>query len=943
MEQGRMPLVGRSAELGALTDVLAAAVDGACHMALVEGEAGIGKTRMLEELRAVADARGLRVLAGTALEFEETRPFGVVLDALDNEIRRDPPSEPVRWLRERLDDRTTTEVQLLDAIVDVLAHAASDGPLVVTLDDLHWADPSSLIVLRAAIRRLREHAIVVVGSLRPAPRSAKLQRVVDVLAAEGASLLTVPPLEQCEVAELLASTIAAEPGPALLAEVAGAHGNPFFIVELATVLSDEGVLLVTGGVADVEAHAMPPRLRTTVLRRLSFLPSETLDVLRAACLLGTSFSLRDVAIATGRDVVDITTAFLPAVDAAIVGEHDDVLSFRHDLVHEALYLDRPVAVRKALHHIAGERLAAAGAPTRKVARQLALGADIGDVDALAWLQRAMEEARLRSLGIATELARQAHALSVPGTDRHAETGVWLTSVLYWSGAIEEAAALAGALVDQLVGPPRAEMRFLLAACAEAMGGLRKAVAHLERAARDPDAHPGAHPPFLAELAFRYARLGELDAATTVANEAREAARAVGIPPVAATEMVLCQIAGARGHVDEAVTLGHEAVHLSEANWAGGEWGFPFARHTYGWALIDADRIDDAVQQLHAGRRLADVRGVAGHLPLYHGALAAAHYLAGRLEDALAEADAGLELIEDLGTRRGALLLLAVRSRVLLHTAKIEEATATADAGERELGDRDPEFGGDWVQWAHGLVRAAAGDDHASLERVRAAWQTGQPLRYFAGWRTMAPDLVRLALSQGDHALAASVAVVADEGAARAPHIATPRAAALRCRGLVENDPALLAEAVDAYRNGPRVIDLAACCEDAADALLQRCDRDPAVSLLKEALAVYENAGATRDVSRVHAQLRSNGVRVPAARRAQQPAVGWASLTHAESKVVDLVVVGLSNPAVADRLFISRRTVQAHLSHVFRKLDMTSRAQLIAEAGRRVQEERRRMR
>jgi DNA-binding CsgD family transcriptional regulator len=158
-------------------------------------------------------------------------------------------------------------------------------------------------------------------------------------------------------------------------------------------------------------------------------------------------------------------------------------------------------------------------------------------------------------------------------------------------------------------------------------------------------------------------------------------------------------------------------------------------------------------------------------------------------------------------------------------------------------------------------------------------------------------------------------------------------AALRCQGLAEDDAGILDAAVSACARGPRPLELALTCEDAGAAFARQGNVDRAGQRLDQAITIFQRLGAARDLARAEAMLRQMGIRRSrhvTHRRAQS---GWPSLTPSERAVVDLVAEGLSNPQIGQRLYISRRTVQTHLAHVFAKLHLTSRTQLAAEAIR----------
>jgi DNA-binding CsgD family transcriptional regulator len=196
-------------------------------------------------------------------------------------------------------------------------------------------------------------------------------------------------------------------------------------------------------------------------------------------------------------------------------------------------------------------------------------------------------------------------------------------------------------------------------------------------------------------------------------------------------------------------------------------------------------------------------------------------------------------------------------------------------------------------------------------------------------RSLAPDLVRLALALNHLDVAEEVAGAVAAGVALAPDVPTVRSLALRCRGLVDGKVEPLIEAVTFARRAPLLVEHAGACEDAAKMLAQYGRRDEATAFLAEALERYERAGANAWARRVRAQLRDLGF-PPGPRGARQrPADGWESLTATERAVSLLVAEGLTNGAVARRLYISPHTVNSHLRHVFAKLGVSNRVALAA--------------
>jgi predicted ATPase len=249
--------------------------------------------------------------------------------------------------------------------------------------------------------------------------------------------MTLRPLSGEAVAGLVAETVAAEPGPMLLTEIAGAGGNPLFVTELLGALAQEDAIEIRGGRADVAQAILPPTLRLTILRRLSFLPEQTLRTLRAASILGSAFSLTDLAAITSQSAVELSEMLAEAITARILADDGAVLRFRHDLIRESIYADLPGSLRRGLHREAGQRLAHQGAPALQVAEHFARGATQGDAEAISWLTRAAREAAARSPDVAAELLERAAGLMDPADPGRDELLAERASSLMLAGRIAE--------------------------------------------------------------------------------------------------------------------------------------------------------------------------------------------------------------------------------------------------------------------------------------------------------------------------------------------------------------------------------------------------------------------------------------------------------------------------------------------------------------------------
>jgi predicted ATPase len=244
-------LRGREAEVAKLGEALDRAVSGQLTVVLIEGEAGIGKSRLLTETLAAARERGMQIAASRGEELEKTRPFGIVADALgcvrSSADQRRGAVAGLLAAQGGADQRPITvtsdpglRFRVVDAFTDLVEELALTGPLSIGLDDLHWADPASLLTLGALGRRLADLPVALIGCFRPSPRVTELDRLMAALDAVGARHLTVSPLPAEAVAALAAETVGTEPGPGLLAGLSGAAGNPLFVTELLGALLEEG-------------------------------------------------------------------------------------------------------------------------------------------------------------------------------------------------------------------------------------------------------------------------------------------------------------------------------------------------------------------------------------------------------------------------------------------------------------------------------------------------------------------------------------------------------------------------------------------------------------------------------------------------------------------------------------------------------------------------------
>lgn len=911
------PLVGRAEELALLHDAVDAATRGAGTFIVIEGAPGAGKSRLLQEATAYARSVGVDVHEAAADELDRGRPFA----AIDAATRAGPLG--------------AEDVAVVETYTERVEDLCAAAPVLLVLEDVHWADHATLQALRAIARRVQQFPLVVVVTLRPLPSSPDLDVALADFRDRGAAFLSVDSVTEEDAAALAAAILGAPVGPQIREQLRAAGGNPFYVVQLVEALAADGSITVHSGTADVDQPFVPSSLRQTILHRLASLPEPTRDLLKVASILGGSFSLAELAAFTQRQAVELLPVLTGALRAGVVGDKDGRLAFRHDLVRQAMYEELPASVARDLHREAGRSLALAGAPAVSVAEQMWLAALPGDSEAVDWLRRAAHEADAASAVIATRFLRRALDLAEQSDPRRPAMLADLALSLLASGRLEDAhAAAQEALTLEPDVAATQGVRHTLATIVF-MKGDRGAALEMFAPPDDDTVDPELSLDLaLGALAATYS--GQHERAVRLGERARVACAASGDAfALSRALMSLSLVRRMHGHVHEAVALGTEATHVAA------QAATPLARLYLHPALalatahLDADRLADGESVM---REFGDGIRWTGRLDLvwFHGYLAAKGFMAGEWDAAVAEAEAalarGAEI--DFPLYAAALLPHGLIAAVAFARGDLARTESALTAAMQEIARSGPQPGVDVVAWVQALVAEASGRDQEALAALELVWAAYGPLGYQVGHRWLGPDLVRLAVGLGMTDRAASVVAQMDELAARA-RVPSATGAALRCRGLLADDPGVLVAAVEAYRAGPRLFDRALACEDAAAALGRAGKLDDARRLRQEALAVFEQVGAVGAAARGDARLRAVGVSGGRPGRPRRAVLtGWESLTPAERTVARLVADGLTNRAIAEQLGISTRTAETHVAHAFTKLNITSRAALAAAARER---------
>nr|WP_030559293.1 AAA family ATPase [Streptomyces aureocirculatus] len=918
----RTPLRGRGAELAFIEARLDALDRGEGGIIRVEGPAGIGRSRILEEAAAAARRRGTRVFEGAADPDEQFVPLGPLLEGVS------PSAEPLSGAV-RLRDLATTPGQrfwLLQELGDRLRETARNGPLLVVLDDLQWCDDLTLLTFHTLAAGLSAHAILWLVAVRGGSVPRGVRTTLDRIRRAGAHELALGALGDRATARISEDVLGAPPGPDVLGVARRAEGVPQLLVELLGPLREDGVVTVANGMARLPAGPPAPRVLPSVVRRLDQLSDEARELVRTAAAVGDPVTVAQLAELLGRSSAALITAVQESLDADLLAERGDRLAFRHDLIREAVAVGLPLPLRQALRRRTAEppsRSAAspAGRPGPSAGR-----AGPGDATEADRLRTGAAELAGTAPGPAAERSVKALELTAAAAPERPRVIAETIPLLWQTGQAARARELGvSALATGGLGPEdEARIRLALARLA-APYDFSEAVRQARAGAALPGVPVSLRGRLLALLSLGLSMAGEHRAAQQVATEARETAAAAGDRAAEAT-----------------LTTVRSAASFHRMDWT------------------------DAFRQAGRSLTLAAAPGVSSSLwfpeALWHGFLANA---AGRSAEALAAAEDGIRTTRDQGRTAATRMWLMIRSRMLLDAGQLTDARA--DAAAATSGDPGPGNLAD-LTLRYAMMRVALHTDDQQSARAYAAearrmrGDSAPVVRHTGSWmlalmadfegrpdRAMAeldeamaspvvdrpdfagsldpadtPALVRLALRAGAHERAAQAVAVAERRAVLNPDLTFLLASAAHARGLLDNDLAPLVRAVQLYEDCPRVLARASALEDAGRKLAAT-RKSAAVPYFDTALALYARAGAERDAARVRRRLRAAGVR-----RRPSPAGldgQWPELTAAEIRVVRLVARGLTNRQAAEHLSLSPHTVNSHLRRAFTKLNISSRGEL----------------
>jgi DNA-binding CsgD family transcriptional regulator/tetratricopeptide (TPR) repeat protein len=938
---GTAGLLERSGELGRIESALAEARSGRGTFLVLEGPAGIGKTALLAAARTAAAESGMRVLRSRGTELERDFSFGVARQLFEPSLVEASELERADFLHGAagvaasllgLPGAPPTDVPppwgvdpsfaILHGLYWLCANLSAAGPLCVTVDDAHCADAASLRYLAFLLTRLEELDAVLVVATRPPDAGTDAELLTTVLTDPSAQVIELSPLTGAAVAELLEARLGGAPDSALVDTcVRVTRGMPFLVRELVDALSEGGI---DSGVQTVGRSV---RLR---LRRL---PEHAGSLARALAVLEESDLLHAARLAGLEELEAADAADL--LEAAGILEPGRPLTFVHPIVRNGIYSELSSAERAQLHRRAAELLAEQSGASARVAQHLLVSEPAGDRWAVERLvEAACTAGKQGSPDSEAVFLRRALAEPPPPADRAA--------LLLDLGMAEASAGLAGwpehlqQAVDTAPTAAAAGVHALVLGLALSRAQrFGDAVTVLDRAATSFST-PDSDLALALEAAAVVAALNDPLTAPSVAHRrqtvlARAAAEPAAPPELLATAgfiSVLTNEPAERG-----ADLARRALRAGGT--APPQSGIPpwFAFTTWfsqaTLSLLWAERytevrplLDASIAQARAtgdSSRLAAGLAHRGWLALRRGDLIAAE---GDARTALAAAELPAPTLYRV--LNAGVLVVTLTDQGELDAA--EQALAPLDS-EAESGSITASV----LRVARGRLRVGQGRVAEGLKDFLAV---GLGLTRalitcpsYLPWRSQAA-LAHLALGEREPA-----SRLAEEEVELARAFGTPRAlgAAKRAAGVIaggDRGASLLREAIDAFEQSDSSVERARALADLGALLRRRNRRTEARELLREALDTAHRASAKPLAEYAETELRATG-----ARPRRVVLRGLDSLTASERRVAEFASQGLSNREIAQMLFVTARTVEGHLTSVFRKLQVDSRDELpVALAG-----------
>ncbi len=931
-------LYEREAELAALSQALAAARRGAGGLILLEGPAGIGKSRLLAAARTMADALGMTVLTAQGIDLERDAPFGVAADLFAATLAAAPAAQHARLLAGQaalaaplFDPAAAAPAadpsSLVRGLYWLTANMAAgpspgDGPggLLIEVDDAQWADRPSLSYLAHLAARIEELPAALVVAVRSGERAAD-QRTLDWLRDRSARGLLRPRALSPEAVGRLARAELPAAEPAFTRACAEASGgNPFLATELLRALRADGIAPTADSVVRVRS-LVPDSVLRAVLVRLARLGEPAELLAKAVAVLGNRAPMRQARLLADLDATPAERA-ADALASAHIMTPGEPLRFCHPLIAASVYADIPAFARARAHRRAADLLAADGASTDTVVAQLLLTRPDGDQQTVATLREAAARALTRG-----DPAAAAHLLDRALAEPPSAAGRGHVLLELANAEIEHGDQGAAPHIDgaiRLLESPDDRARALAA-----LGRLRfnrgeheAAASAMEEALEllKPE-DPAVSPLLVGYLTASTFRAGLYSPAAARLRPMIEATRA-GHPP---------QDPGLLAHLVLRLAFAAEPVALvrtlAERATAADPLVDPASLGILNGLIVQAlccvDELDAAERISDAALTAARRRGslLSFTMASYHRAIG--RYHRGGLTSALADLDQARVAAQE-GWTAGDAWSGGLRVHIQIERGDLAAArdalTLTEAAAPGSMDLPIALFARARLALAEGHPAEALRDAEAAGELLGTGFGIDHP--GFVPWQRTAA-LAALALGEAGRARQVAGELL---DRARWSGIARAVGLALRTQAAVtdgEDRRPLLAEAADVLAASPSALERAHALVEYGTACRRAGLRAAAEPPLREGLQLADGMGAAPLVQAARHELHALGLRPR-----RSAVTGPDSLTPTERRVAELAAASLTNRQVAEALFVTVKTVETHLARVYQKLGIATRAELL---------------
>ncbi|WP_127504761.1 ATP-binding protein [Actinoplanes solisilvae] len=900
---GAVTLRGRESALALIDRRLADLRDGHGNVLLLDGGPGIGKTRLLDELRSRTNRAGLPVLRAEAVDGQQNVRFALLVAAV---FGAQPPITEVQHVRDA-DRRGDLGYWLVHELTEGLRRASTRTPLVVILDGLQWADSATTNAIRAISAGLRNSAVLWALAARRDQAGDGLRKLFTELADGGADTVSLGGIRAAAVPALIEDVVRTAATPRLLGLAEPADGHPFWLIQLLCGLREEDCLHGTRGPA-----TLPRRITRLMQERLEALTPQARRLVRMAAVMPPRFTADHLAGLTDSHATELIEPLDEAIRAGLLAVDGARLRFQPELLRHATRETMPVSLRRALDREAAEVLLRAGENPVEVAAGVAETAEVGDRPAASVLRAAARALAASDSGAAADLCVRAVDLLTADDAERGPTAAEAAELLHRAHRVSEAELLADRVIaGPLTTGSEAELRLTMSTMASRplTDRIRENHLALNLTGIDRSTRRRHH----VQLAQNLLLAGDHESAYRLARRTLAGTQETGDPePDGAARLVLVATHIARGDASTASTelsgllgsgpplaLGADNV-LTAALW-----------HCLGCDEEGGTVLKDCLGQARRERN-SPLLALTTHIR------AQAGLIAGRLTDARADLDS----IDPDHEQGWALVLRMVTAAGLAVHLGDRDLGRAATAAAKRLRSAD---GPSERRWAGRVLAmsAAQRDDMAYACRLLAQDSLvpgAPPVPYDMSFLVAA---ARIAVSARDRDLLERVttAAAAHTGNSAAPAFAVGADHVVR---LVDGDAAGLLAVADRH-SGSRPLLAAAATEDAGRILVEDGSTAAGLEQLNRAFDAYAAAGAVADAQRLQQMLRRHGTHRRVMKR--RPSSGWDSLTEAELGVVRIVATGSTNREVAERLFLSPHTVNAHLRNAYAKLGIASRVRL----------------